>query len=57
MRTCAQESIELTRAEALQLSAVKPSSSVEVHAIVESCDERLSPEEVEQLLQICAEML
>jgi hypothetical protein len=36
---------------------VKPSSSVEVHAIVESCDERLSPEEVEQLLQICAEML
>ncbi len=57
LRAGAQSTIELTRAEALQLSACKPSTSVELHALLERCDERLTAEEVEQLLQICAEML
>lgn len=57
LRAPTQTNIELTRAEALQLAALRPRSTVELHAVVERCGDRLSEEEVEQLLQICAEML
>ena len=51
------EPIQLTQAEVLQLVNLRPSTAVEVHLVVESCDERLQPEEVDDLLQIIAQTL
>jgi hypothetical protein len=47
----------LTRAEVLQVVNLSPCSEVEVHLIVEECEERLSEEQVTQLLQIVAQHL
>ena len=44
-------------AEILQLINLVPSSAVEIHLIVESCEERLSGEKVEELLGLIARQL
>ena len=43
----------VTRAEALQLINCNPQSVVEIHLVVEECEERLSQEEVRSLLGLC----
>jgi len=45
---------KLTRAEELMLINARPRSLVEVHLIVEECEERLTGEETQQLLDLCA---
>lgn len=45
------------RAEILQLINLVPTSAVEIHLIVESCEERLSGERVEELLGLIAQQL
>ena len=49
----AVETYKLTRAETLSLVNCRPQSVVEVHLIVEECEERLSQEEVRELLRLC----
>jgi DNA-directed RNA polymerase subunit F len=43
---------DLTRIEQLQLINLLPGSLVEVHLIVEQCEERLAEEQVEKLLEL-----
>ena len=45
---------ELTRAETLMLVNSQPSSLVEIHLIVEECEERLTLEQRHELLGHCA---
>ena len=45
---------QLTRAEVLSLVNTQPRSLVEIHLIVEECDERLSAEQTQELLDLCA---
>lgn len=49
--------IALTSAECLNLINLKPVSDVEVHLLVEDCEERLAEDEVMDLLRIVAELL
>mmetsp|Transcript_38601 Transcript_38601/g.95736 ORF Transcript_38601/g.95736 Transcript_38601/m.95736 type:complete len:122 (+) Transcript_38601:239-604(+) len=49
--------IALTAAECLNLMNLKPTSDVEVHLLVEDCEERLADDEVNDLLRIVAELL
>jgi len=44
---------ELTRAEILMLTNTQPRSLVEIHLIVEECEERLTPEQRMELLNLC----
>ncbi|KAI5078470.1 hypothetical protein GOP47_0006141 [Adiantum capillus-veneris] len=45
------EKYKLTKGERLQAMNVRPSSAVEVHLIVEDCEERMTVESVEQFLE------
>eukprot|EP00775_Hariotina_reticulata_P013206 gene13206-13337_t len=47
----------LSRAEQVQVLNLAPSTAVEVHLVVDSCEQRLSEEQVEQLVQIVARHL
>jgi hypothetical protein len=49
--------IELTPAEVLQLINLKPTTRVTVHAVVEKCARRLTEDEVDDLLHLCATYL
>eukprot|EP00898_Chlorokybus_atmophyticus_P002966 jgi/Chlat1/3670/Chrsp24S03857 len=40
----------LTKAEKLQVANLRPSTAVEVHLVVEDCEERLKPEQVDALI-------
>lgn len=53
----ATEQYKLTKAEYLQVSNLRPASAVEVHLIVEDCDERLSSDAVDQFLGAIEEIL
>lgn len=53
----ATEKYKLTKAECLQVSNLRPASAVEVHLIVEDCDERLSSDTVDQFLAEIEEIL
>lgn len=48
---------KLTPAEVMSLVNTVPRSRVEVYLIIEECEERLSPEQVQELLQLCDELL
>ena len=47
---------ELTRAEVLMLVNLQPRTTVEIHLIVEECEERLTAEQTNELLALCAEL-
>ena len=47
----------LTRTECLGLANTPPSSTVEVHLLVEECEERLSADDVRELLELCQRTL
>ena len=47
---------KLTQAEVVSLINAQPCSRVEIHLIVEECEERLSEEQVGELLQLCSEL-
>lgn len=49
-----QQSLGLTPGEALQVINLRPSSLVEVHLLVENCEERLSEEQLGTLLALAA---
>ncbi|KAJ2709232.1 hypothetical protein H4R19_004360 [Coemansia spiralis] len=49
--------LELTKAELLQIANLRPKSLVELHLIIEECDERFRVEELEQLLGLIRETL
>ena len=49
--------IELTPAEVLQVINLKPRERVVVHAVVESCGERLTEDEVDDLLDLVEQYL
>lgn len=51
------ERARLTRMECLALVNTPPCSVVEVHLIVEECEERLSPEDVKALVELCKRLL
>ncbi|CAK9208476.1 unnamed protein product [Sphagnum troendelagicum] len=51
------EEYKLTKAEYLQASNLRPSTAVEVHLIVEDCDERLSSALVDRFLGMIDETL
>jgi hypothetical protein len=51
------ERFKLTRMECLALVNTPPSSIVEVHLLVEECEERLAAADVRQLLQLCRQYL
>ncbi|CAM6013256.1 unnamed protein product [Sphagnum balticum] len=51
------EEYKLTKAEYLQASNLRPSTAVEVHLIVEDCDERLSSALVDKFLGMIDETL
>ncbi|KAG0556969.1 hypothetical protein M758_11G088500 [Ceratodon purpureus] len=53
----ATEQYKLTKAEQLQASNLRPASAVEVHLIVEDCDERLASDAVDQFLEKIEEIL
>lgn len=47
----------LTRIEILQMINLVPKSAVEVHLLVENCDERLTEDQIEDLLRLIRECL
>ena len=49
----AVKQFELTTAEELSLVNAQPRSVVEIHLLVEECEERLSPPDVRRLLALC----
>lgn len=53
----AVEPFDLTRMEVLALVNTPPASIVEVHLLVEECEERLSQEKVRELLALCQRTL
>lgn len=51
------EQYALTKAERLQVANLRPSTAVEVHLIVEDCEERFSSEKVNQFVEIVGSCL
>ena len=51
--TTAVAKFNLTQAEMISLVNTAPRSRVEVYLIIEECEERLSPDSVAELLQLC----
>jgi hypothetical protein len=49
----AAEEFRLTRAETLAIVNMQPSSVVDIHLLVEECEERLSDDDVRRLLSFC----
>ena len=49
----AVERFNLTRAEALTIVNTQPRTLVEIHLIVEECEERLTPAQTAELLDLC----
>ena len=49
----AVERFNLTRAEQLTLANTQPQTLVEIHLIVEECEERLTPAQTGELLELC----
>jgi len=47
----------LTAAEMVQIANLRPRSPVEVQLVVEECEERMTEEEVEELIEIVASTL
>ena len=47
------ERFNLTRAEVLTLVNTQPQTLVEIHLIVEECEERLTPAQTAELLELC----
>ena len=54
--TSAVAKFKLTRAEVFSLVNTAPRSRVEIYLIIEECEERLSPDSVVELLQLCKEL-
>lgn len=50
--TRAPQPFKLTRAELVQVLNLAPASEVEVHLIVEECEERLNEEQMDAFLQV-----
>lgn len=55
--TLPSQPFALTRAELLQVINLAPCSEVEVHLIVEECEERLTQQQVTQLMEVVAKHL
>ena len=53
----AVQPFKLTQMECLSLVNMPPCSIVEIHLLVEECEERLQPEDVRALLRICQRLL
>jgi hypothetical protein len=53
----AVEPFGLTRTEVYSLINFQPASVVDVHLVVEECEERLSQEDVRELLRLCATLV
>ncbi|KAJ2804648.1 hypothetical protein H4R20_002426, partial [Coemansia guatemalensis] len=51
------DSLELTKAEVMQIINHRPKSLVELHLIIEECDERFSVEELEHIVETILETL
>ncbi|KAJ1906398.1 hypothetical protein IWQ60_012093 [Tieghemiomyces parasiticus] len=47
----------LTKAEKLQILNLRPRSAVELHILIEECEERFEPERLDELLEIIAASL
>ena len=50
----AMERFQLTRAELLSIVNTLPRSNVEVHMLVEECEERLSEQDINTILDLCS---
>ncbi|CAO3675279.1 unnamed protein product [Umbelopsis vinacea] len=48
---------ELTKAEKLQILNLRPKTPVELHILIEECEERYSPEQLEELLELILQLL
>ncbi|KAJ2077259.1 hypothetical protein H4R24_005233 [Coemansia sp. RSA 988] len=51
------DNLELTKAEVMQIINHRPKSLVELHLIIEECDERFSVEELEHIVETILETL
>lgn len=54
--TSAVVKYNLTQAEVFSLVNTAPRSRVEIYLIIEECEERLTPESVVELLQLCKDL-
>lgn len=54
---CGQRQFTLTLGEQLALINIRPKTLVELHVIIEECEERLKPEDIDALLELIAKHL